>query len=105
MCNPVAAAMILTTAAATKYQSDQNKAAEDRAVKRQKEAEKKASAEKNAMSRNMESAENAPLLISKGGKPGAGGMSKLKIGGGAGGYSTLGMGGTGGTGLNIPTSG
>lgn len=107
MCDPVTAAIIIGgTAATAKYQSDLNNAAQDKAKKRQEEAEKKASAEKNAMERNMDSAQNTPLLLSKGKAGGAKGIGKLKVDrGGAGGYSSLGLGGTGGTGLNIAPRG
>jgi|11_taG_2_1085331.scaffolds.fasta_scaffold26722_2 hypothetical protein len=106
MCTGFEAALLAGMAGSTYMQQEQAKDQQRDAKKRAIEADKKAAAEKNAMNRNMASAENAPLLINSKGKPGAGGMSKLKIGGGgAGGYSTLGMGGTGGTGLNIPTSG
>lgn len=54
----------------------------------------------------MESAENTPLLLTKGKAGRAKGISKLKVSkGGSGGYSSLGMGGSGGTGLNISTGG
>ena len=107
MCDPVSIGLAIAgTAATAKYQSDLNNKAMDKAAKRQKEAEAKAKAEKNAMDRNMEAAENTPLLLTKGKAKGAKGISQLKVSkGGSGGYSSLGMGGSGGTGLNISTGG
>lgn len=106
MCNPVALAIVASTAASSYYQGEQNKKAQRKAEQRQAELDKKASAEKNAMDRNMESAENTPLLLTKGKAGGAKGISKLKVpGSGSSGYSSLGMGGSGGTGLNIATGG
>jgi len=103
MCPPaVQAALIMagTTAIATKYQSDQNKAAEERQIKRQKEAEKRAAAERNAQEQNTLS-EASPLLIKQGGKSSKG-LSQLKVAGSSSkGYNSLGMGGSNSTGLNI----
>ena len=103
MCNPVALAIVGSTVASgvyQKYQSDQQNA---RVEARMKRAEEKAKAEKTAMNRNLDAAENTPLLLTNRGRPGSRGMSQLKIPKqGTSGYSSLGMGGTGGTGLNIP---
>ena len=106
MCDPISLTIAASTVAAGAYGKYQNDKANAAAEKRQKELDKKASAEKNAMDRNMESAEDTPLLITKGKAGGAKGISKLKVSkGGSGGYSSLGMGGSGGTGLNISTGG
>jgi uncharacterized protein HemX len=106
MCPPAVAAALIGVAGSaviTKYQQDQQNA---KMEKRQKELDAKSKAEKNAMDRNMESAENTPLLLTKGKAKGAKGISQLKVAkGGSGGYSSLGMGGSGGTGLNIATGG
>ena len=105
MCS-VPAAIILSTVASGAYQKYQNDENNAKMEKRQREAENKAAAEKNAMDRNMSSAETTPLLLSKGKAGGAKGVGKLKVDrGGAGGYSSLGLGGTGGTGLNIAPRG
>lgn len=106
MCNPVALAIVASTAASGVYQKYQNDKNNAKMEQRQKELDAKAKAEKNAMDRNMESAENTPLLLTKGKAGGAKGISQLKVAkGGSGGYSSLGMGGSGGTGLNIATGG
>ena len=106
MCDPVSLTIAASTVAAGaygKYQNDQQNA---KMEKRQKELDAKSKAEKNAMDRNMEAAENTPLLLTKGKAKGAKGISQLKVAkGGSGGYSSLGMGGSGGTGLNISTGG
>jgi hypothetical protein len=104
MCS-VPAAIILSTVASGAYQKYQNDENNAKMEERQKEAEAKAKAEKNAMDRNMEAAENTPLLLTKGKAGGAKGISQLKVAKGGGGYSSLGMGGSGGTGLNISTGG
>ena len=104
MCS-VPAAIILSTVASGAYQKYQNDENNAKMEKRQKELDAKSKAEKNAMDRNMESAENTPLLLTKGKAGGAKGISQLKVAKGGGGYSSLGMGGSGGTGLNIATGG
>ena len=105
MCDPVSLTIAASTVAAGAYGKYQNDKANAAAEKRQKELDAKSKAEKNAMDRNMESAENTPLLLTKGKAGGAKGISQLKVAKGGGGYSSLGMGGSGGTGLNIATGG
>lgn len=106
MCTGFEAALLAGMAGSTYMQHEQAADQKRDAKKRAAEAEKKAAAENNAMDRNMESAENTPLLLTKGKAGRAKGISKLKVSkGGSGGYSSLGMGGSGGTGLNISTGG
>ena len=106
MCDPVSLTIAASTVAAGAYQKYQTDEQNAKMEKRQKELDAKAKAEKNAMDRNMESAENTPLLLTKGKAGRSKGISQLKVAkGGSGGYSSLGMGGSGGTGLNISTGG
>jgi hypothetical protein len=106
MCTGFEAALLAGLAGTTYMQQEQAADQKRDANKRAKEAEARAKAENNAMERNMDSAENTPLLLTKGKAGRAKGISQLKVAkGGSGGYSSLGMGGSGGTGLNIATGG
>ena len=105
MCNPVAYAMLASSAVGagvSKYQTDkqteqmEKQAAEAKRLREEQEAKFKLEKEK---------ADAVPTLLRTAAqKSRSQGMSALKVGkkSGSGGYSSMGMGGASGTGLNIP---
>ena len=105
MCDPVTAAIVVGTAATTKYIGDKEAAKQRRNYNRQMEAaQAQADAEAAEFERQIAEMEDNPVLIRKqgGSRGGARGMQSLRAG-----YTprdtSVNVGGNGGSGVNIPS--
>lgn len=105
MCDPVTAAIVVGTAATTKYIGDKKAAEQRREYDRQmSEAQSQADAEAAEFERQIAEMEDNPTLIRKqgGSRGGARGMKSLRAG-----YTprdtSVTVGGNGGSGINIPS--
>lgn len=105
MCDPVTAAIVVGTAATTKYIGDKKAAEQRREYNNQMaEAQSQADAEAAEFERQIAEMEDNPTLIRKqgGSRGGARGMKSLRAG-----YTprdtSVTVGGNGGSGINIPS--
>jgi len=105
MCDPVTAAIVVGTAATTKYIGDKKAAEQRREYNNQMaEAQSQADAEAAEFERQIAEMDDNPTLIRKqgGSRGGARGMKSLRAG-----YTprdtSVTVGGNGGSGINIPS--